>query len=213
MSMAFETMTDYLKTCKFNTKRENMTASSTKTTKELKQAILNEAKIRLESGEGIDPICVLAKELGKGNKSFSREIMEVIYDAHVDGPWVVDTHRKLEIYKEYCEKAGTPIVFSKPILVQGILVYLDNEGDCVLSETAKGSMYAVWTNSVKGRIHIGFKAEEPALAFRNMKPMYSLEATSNRHLKMVVIEEKLFNLDTLMVVCHDLYECTESLKK
>ena len=177
---------------------------------ELKQVIKNEAKIRIESGEVRDPICVLADELKSDNRSISRTLMEFIYDAHMNGPWVVDTEAKLAIYKDYCEKSGTPIINQKPIMVEGVPVYFDNEGDCVLLEAPKGAQYAVWTNNAKHRIQVGFKTKVTAKRFRIFSPIYSMEATKNRHEKLVVIERNPLTMELVTSVCRNLYDCFNS---
>lgn len=187
-----------------------MNPIATLSTKELKQAIMNEAKIRIESGEARDPICVLADELKGGNRSISRTLMEFIYIAHMNGPWVVDNEAKLAIYKDYCEKSGTPIINQKPIMVEGIPVYFDNEGDCVLLEAPKGAQYAVWTNNAKHRIQVGFKTQWSAKQFRIFSPIYSMEATKNRHEKLVVIERNPLSMELVTSVCRNLYDCFNS---
>jgi len=172
---------------------------------ELKNAIVAEAKIRLESGEVKDPICVLAEEIQQENNSITRTVMEFIYKAHMYGPWVVDNDAKLQVYKDYCEKAGTPIINQVPIMVEGVPVYFDDQGDCVLQEASKGRTYAIWTNDAKHRIQIGFKTDSAAIRFRQLNSGYSMKATKNRHLGLVVIERNPMTMDLLLTVCKDLY--------
>lgn len=180
-----------------------MNPIATLSTKDLKKAIINEANTCTENGQSTKPICALAKRLGNGSRSFSRTIMELIYNAHINGLWVIDSHDKLKIYKDYCEEAGGPIVFKKPILVQHVPVYLGNVNDCILMESPKGARYVVCRDTEKDNLQIAFRHEYFAAEFRKTKSIYSMEATGNQHLKLLNIKLQTGMIET---TCYDLYK-------
>lgn len=157
---------------------------------ELYTKIIAERNRRLESGEDRDPVCVLADQIEAG-ESVPPQVVSLIWEAHNQGPWRIRTDDEFKIFAEYCELSGTPLEIREPVLlpegaVNPVRLYEDDFGDCVLAESAKGSEFAVWTR--KGRIYIGFLFESMAQDFRAMRYEFGMEATGNRHLKMVVLE-------------------------
>ena len=148
-------------------------------------AILTERDRRVAAGEDVDPVCVVASMIESG-ESVSFGLAQFVWEAHNEGPWRVRTEAELTLFEGLCEKAVSPLTYTEPETCEGVRVYRNDFGDCVLQESARGFQFAVWTR--KGRVCIGFKDGELASDFRRMREEYSLEATGNRRVRMVVLE-------------------------
>jgi hypothetical protein len=166
----------------------------------LKDQIIEEATRRIEAGEDIDPVCILAEELKAGTK-VPESTQEMIWRLHNHGQWEICVTVELEIFIKYCNQTPNPFSVSEPVLICGIPVYRGDYGDCVLREAALGHNFAVWTR--KGRVYVGFRFEQDATAFRNSNKEYSLHKTGNRHNKLVVLEGWEWKVDD---VAQDLNE-------
>lgn len=153
---------------------------------ELYGTVHKEAEDRRKKGEDKDPLMALDEAIA-GGENVAREEVEFILKTHQNGPWVISNERELQIFSKWCERAGEPVNISTDIEIIGdISLYRNDFGDCVMAESAKGKTFAVWT--IKGRIQIGFKNQNKAGKFRASDPAFSMEATGNKRVGLVVIE-------------------------
>lgn len=170
---------------------------------ELRAKIIAERDRRIADGEDRDPVCVLADQLAAG-QPVTEDVIALIWEAHQQGPWRIHTTDELKTFGRYCAAAGFPIDLRLPSeVVCRIPIYRDDIGDCVFSESAAGQSVAVWTR--KGRIQVGFEFQEMAEKFRALRPEYSMKATENRHVGMVVLENA-DNPEMIYQVCCDLMQ-------
>ncbi len=151
----------------------------------LVRRLFTEAMDRVIRGEEPDPAMAMVAALCQGTKIPETEL-ELILRAHTRGPWVIGSEEELAVFARWCEASGSPLQIGEFVETGGVRVYRDNFGDCVLAEAARGSLTAVWTR--KGRLHIGFKEEVDAVAFRAADTLFSMEKTGNKRVALVVVE-------------------------
>lgn len=148
--------------------------------------LLFEASLdRVVKGEEPDPAMSVVAALCRGETIPDAEL-ELILEAHAHGPWVIGSEKDLEVFARWCEASGSPLQLGEYVETEGLRVYRDNFGDCVLAEAARGARYAVWTR--KGRLYVGFEVETDATRFREADDLFSLEATGNKLTNLVVVE-------------------------
>lgn len=153
---------------------------------ELVKRLFSEACDRVLRNEDPDPATALVVALLQKEQVTDQELLTVL-EAHCSGPWSVSTAEKLEIISRWCDRSGVPLSASTETnVVNNQLVYVGDYGDCCFAEASKGQRWAVWTR--KGRLHIGFREEADAKAFRNADGRFSMEATGNKRIAFVVIE-------------------------
>ena len=153
--------------------------------KHLVEQLFKEALDRVQKGEYPDPAMAVVAALCQGTQVPDAEL-ELILRAHTQGSWVVETPEELQVFARWCEACGSPLQIGEAVETEGLRVYRDDFGDCVLAEAARGAWFAVWTR--KGRLHIGFKNEADATKFRAANSQFSLEATGNKRVAFVVVE-------------------------
>lgn len=142
------------------------------------------AKRRL-AGEDKDPLMAMSEAILEGEE-FPMEEMILILACHLNGLWVIMREWELEVFKYWCEKAGTPFTTNTPDQINGINIYKNDMGDCVVLESVARKTFAVWTR--KSRLYIGFKFEADAESFRNKNEMFSVEKTGNKNVQLVVVD-------------------------
>jgi hypothetical protein len=152
---------------------------------ELVRELFNEAMDRVVKNEEPDPCMAVVAALCRG-VDVRIEEMELILNSHRNGPWVIQTQEELQTFIYWCNESGVNLDIGTPVKIDGVNLYVDNFGDCVLAESSAGRTFAMWTR--KGRLHVGFKDEETAVIFRNANPVFSIEATGNKRLGFVVVE-------------------------
>ena len=183
-----------------NNQTSSVTAEADRRNTMIKK-IFEEALDRVLKGEDQDPCMALCVALLQCKLVEDVEL-EVILEAHNNGPWVIDTLEKFAILSKYCDLSGSPIDVGKSDQVYGIQVYRENFGDCCLQESVKGKTFAVWTR--KGRLHIGFRYPAQAAWFRDTESqLYSMEYTGNKRVALVVLEGG-DNLETIKTVAERL---------
>lgn len=165
---------------------ENPIRSQVELSQDMRDRIHEEAEDRRKKEEDKDPVMAMDEALAAGENVLGNEA-EVILRAHENGPWTIQSADDLRIFSKWCEKSGNPLGVSNDIENRdGIAIYQNDFGDCVMAESAKGKDYAVWTR--KGRVQVGFRNEDDASKFRNFDPVFSMEQTGNKRLGLVVLE-------------------------
>lgn len=152
---------------------------------ELIRRLFVEAADRVIRGEEPDPAMAVVAALCREEVVPDTEL-ELILRAHTQGPWVVEGAEELVVFARWCEAAGSPLQIGEAVEAEGLRVYVANFGDCCFAEAARGARFAVWTR--KGRLHIGFKDEADAVAFRAADDLFSMERTGNKRTAFVVVE-------------------------
>ena len=154
---------------------------------EMIRILFNEALDRVLKEEDVDPAMAICSALLLNKEDVDSYELEVVLKAHQEGPWAVNTTEKMKIFSKWCDLSESPLEINDPVTVFGIPVYRDDFGDCCLQESSLGHHYAVWTR--KGRLHVGFRYPAQASAFRDSpSQLYSMEATGNKRLSLVVLE-------------------------
>ncbi len=150
------------------------------------RALFAQAADRVIEQEDLDPAMAVVGALCSGTQVPDSDL-ELVFRAHNQGPWAITSDSELQIFARWCEAAGAPLEIGEPEAIEGLRLYRNNFGDCILAESTRGAKFAVWTR--KGRLHVGFREESDAVAFRAVDPkLFSLEATGNKRLALVVIE-------------------------
>ncbi len=148
--------------------------------------LFSEAIDRVIRNEDPDPCTAIVGALLRKEEVADQEL-SLVLEAHCGGPWVVSTEEEFQIFSKWCAASGEPLSVSSDILVaNGQNVYRNDFGDCCFAEASKGNRWAVYTR--KGRLQIGFREEADAKAFRLADSRFSMEATGNKRISLVVIE-------------------------
>jgi hypothetical protein len=172
--------------------------------------IIAERDRRLAEGETPDPLCAMAARIETDMEPSLAEC-QFVWECHHEGPWRIRTAEELILFTTLAAEAGVPLKHSavtecyagsSPEGSLFVRLYLDDFGDCVLTEASRGSRFAIWTR--KGRIQIGFRDTADAITFRAKRPNYSMEATGNRHTGLIVLEGWADDTDLLAMVIRDL---------
>lgn len=98
--------------------------------------ILAERDRRISSGETPDPICALAARIELGLEP-SPEECAFVMEAHEQGPWRIRTDEELELFAALCNECGEPLKRSSFMNLYGIRVYIEDFGDCVMTESSR----------------------------------------------------------------------------
>lgn len=145
------------------------------------------AAARIAANEDADPITAISTAI-KARESVSEAEKKIIYYAHVHGPWTVDTEAKFKVFHKWCNICGNDFAISDIVLKlrHDYRIYVNDFGDCVFAEAAKGRKFAIWTR--KDRLYIGFRDDDLATKFRDADNRFSVNTTGNKNLKLVVVE-------------------------
>lgn len=152
---------------------------------ELIRRLFIEAADRVIRGEEPDPAMAVVAALCREEKIPDTEL-ELILRAHTQGPWVVEGTEELAVFARWCDAAGSPLQIGEAVETESLRLYVANFGDCCFAEAARGARFAAWTR--KGRLHIGFRNEADAVAFRSADNRFSMEETGNKRTAFVVVE-------------------------
>lgn len=147
--------------------------------------LFTDALDRVIKNEDPDPCMAVVAALCQG-KEVKDEDIELIVDTHHYGSWTTESDRDLQIFTHWCNEIGISLNVGKPIDVNGVNLYVDNHGDCMLAESAAGRNFAMWTR--KGRLYIGFRDKKTAEIFRSKEACFSMKTTGNKLTKLVVVE-------------------------